>query len=188
MVIAGAHEVTAETKTKSAAEFSIEKEMGISETPMRNPLEHLRSIFDRNYTNIHGVAVARAVVKLRGDVLHRRFHDAGGVIFEQPAFVTRAIHNLRIHSHLMVEDVRLERARFVGGLAALHAFVGVAETDRRQAGAHGEFHRGANDGVGGHDLKLGRELDDFFDDRITDASVEFGKVKECGNRHGVEKG
>ena len=94
--------------------------------------------------------VARAIIELRADVLHGGFNHTRGMVFEQAATVACAINNLRIHSDLVVEDVGLEGARFVAGLAACDALVGIAETNGGQARAHRQFHRGAENGIGGN--------------------------------------
>ena len=128
--------------------------------------------------------VARAIIKLRADVLHGRFDHARGMVFEQAAWITGTIHDLRIDSDLVIEDVRLEGACFVAGLAAWHALVGVAEAHGRQAGADGQFHRGAGHGVGGHDGEFGSHFHGFLNERVADTGVQLGDVEKSWDRHG----
>ena len=106
------------------------------------------------------------------------------MVFEQAAWITGAIHDLRIHSDLVIEDVRLEGARFVAGLAAWHALVGVAEANGRKAGADGQFHRGAGHGIGGHDGEFGSHFHGFLNERVADTGVQLGDVEKSGDRHG----
>ena len=125
--------------------------------------------------------VARAIIELRADVLHGGFNHTRGMVFEQATTVACAINNLRIHSDLVIEDVGLEGARFIAGLAACDALVGIAEAHGGQAGTHGEFHRGAENGVSGDHGEFRSQFDGFLNERVADASVELGDVEKSGD-------
>jgi glycosyltransferase involved in cell wall biosynthesis len=54
LVVVGAHDVDPEVKMKSAAEFNLGREIEIVSSPALGLIDRARSVFDREFTNIHG--------------------------------------------------------------------------------------------------------------------------------------
>jgi glycosyltransferase involved in cell wall biosynthesis len=57
LVVAGAHDVDPEVKAKSAAEFTLGREMKVLTAPVRGVSARLGAALDRDFTNIHGLVI-----------------------------------------------------------------------------------------------------------------------------------
>ena len=60
LVVAGSHDVDGDVRNKTAAEFGVVREMQARQCPRLGPIIRARSILDRQFTNIHGLAAGEA--------------------------------------------------------------------------------------------------------------------------------
>jgi glycosyltransferase involved in cell wall biosynthesis len=60
LVVVGAHDVDAEVKVKTAAEFDLAREIAVVSAPTNGMLNRVRSVLNRDFTNIHGYAATAA--------------------------------------------------------------------------------------------------------------------------------
>jgi len=117
-------------------------------------------------------------------VTERGLHEAGRLGLLEPERVERATVDAEIDCDLATDVGAREHARLILALRTRHAFVEVAESDRREIGSDGELHLGASNYFGGDDAEFRAEEDILLYEIEANAVVELLDVEQSLVTHG----